>query len=88
MKTRFKEGETIHYMDDNKPKSGVVSGITIRQGKGEGLHDKFDVPNGEIEITYHIAGNWYGVKDTNAFPSLESLRDTIFSTVAVAAASK
>lgn len=78
-KTKFKEGETIHFMEANKPKSGVVTGITMKQGKGEGLHDKFDVPEGEIEITYHIAGNWYGIKEVDAKPSLESLRDSVFA---------
>ncbi len=77
-KTKFKVDEEVHYMEDNKPKSGVVTGIIMKQGKGEGIHDKFDVAEGEIEITYAISGHYYSIKEVDAFPSVESLRDSVF----------
>lgn len=79
MKTKFNETDTIHFMDDNKPKSGEVTGITIRTGKGEGLNDKFDVKEGETEITYSIKGHWYGIKEENAHASILSLQKAVFA---------
>jgi hypothetical protein len=79
MKTQFNEKDTIHYMDDNKPKTGVITGISMKKGKCNGISYNFDISEGEILVEYYVEGHYYGIKDTDAFETVKALQDSVFS---------
>lgn len=77
MKTKFKKGDKIFFMSDNKPTSFKVEGVTLRTGKVQSsTYMEVETKDGEFDITYH--NSYRSVNEKDSFPSIDELKDSIF----------
>ena len=76
--TNYKIGETVFYMESNKPKSAVVEGILILQGEIKTLHKTISIPVDEHKIEYSIGG-YNTIMQENCYASLNELKESLFS---------
>ena len=70
---KFKVGDTVFYMEHNKPKSGVIKGIIKCEGVCEGISNKFK----DGEIRYYL-GSYTDVNENDCYTSKGDLQDSIF----------
>lgn len=75
--SKFKIGDTIHYMYSNKPESKTIIGICTIEGKVEtsGLREE-SKENETIKL--YFTGSYSNVKEDEAFASLEDLKESLF----------
>jgi hypothetical protein len=79
MKSKFKIGDTIHYMENNKPTTGDVTSICSVVGEVEFRFGKVKSDQDSIAIVYFI-GTYTTINETNAFKTMEELKESLFST--------
>ena len=75
---KFKIGDTIHYMYLNKPESKTIIGICTIEGKVEtsGLREE-SKENETVKL--YFTGSYASVKESEAFSSLEELKQSVFN---------
>lgn len=76
-KENFKIGQTIHFMSSNKPSSGKVTAILTIEGKVKIDYTNFNTESGEKETVYYV--DYSQIKGSDAFDSLEDLKNSLFS---------
>ncbi len=75
--SKFKIGDTIHYMESNKPKSSEIKGIGKFEGNIEMSSFKKSLGEGIIDTVYYT-GFYNSVDEANAFGTKEELQQSIF----------
>ena len=76
--SKFKIGDTIHYMESNKPQSSVIIGIAKYEGKIKGIRNEHTVKENEQKIIYHF-DNYSETEEKDAFSTKEELQTSIFN---------
>lgn len=75
-KEAFKIGETVWYMQANKPTSSTVTAVIVIEGKLRISYQDFESKDGE-KLTVYSAG--YGLlEEKEVFASKELLKESIF----------
>lgn len=75
--SKFKIGDTIHYMASNKAEAKEIKGISTIQGTVEVSAFKKTVPEGVIAISYHT-GFYETIEEENAYATREELQQSVF----------
>ena len=72
MKTKYKIGDVVHYMKNDKVQTRTIEGISIHQGEiiDVGMSVKMDP--GEYEVNYHF-GTCDHAKEEGCFYHLDDL---------------
>lgn len=78
-KENYKVGETVFFMQANKPCSGKITAVLIVEGKVKLDYTTHDVKEGE-KLTLYYAG-FSVFKEDEVFTSLESLKESVFNSV-------
>ena len=78
MQTKFKIHDEIHFMENNKPQSGKIKGISTYEGNIKALHFEREVVKDKILVCYHC-GPYISVDEQNAFASKEELQKSLFA---------
>lgn len=79
-KKTFKLGETVWFMQSNKPTSSTVTAVIKIEGKVKIDYTTYDSKDGE-EITIYTAG-FSNFKEEDLFTSIDLLKESVFNTVA------
>ena len=77
IEARFKKGDGVHFMSNDRPKCKEVLGISFYTGNCEGLHFKKKVAENEVVVLYHF-GAYDEIEETKVFVSKEELRCNVF----------
>jgi len=84
MKAKFKVTDTIHYMNDNKPKSAKIGGYTIKVGSTrDGSYNETKLKDDEFEIVYHMTSGFDSVKEADCYKTIKALQDALFTVATV-----
>jgi len=78
-KENYKVGETVFFMESNKPKSGKITAVLIVEGKVKLDYTTHDVKEGE-KLTLYYAG-FSTFKEEEVFATLEALKESVFNSV-------
>jgi hypothetical protein len=62
IKTKYKEGDIVHFMNNNKPQSGAVAGIKISIGKFSYTNPTKDGGQAHGTTTYTNPGIQYSIE--------------------------
>lgn len=76
--SKFKIGDEIHYMDNNKPTVNKVKSILIIEGEIEIGYKKYKTEPQE-PITVYLVGYSTHVPEENAHSNLEDLKNQVFT---------
>lgn len=77
LKSKFNKGETIHYMQHDKPCSNKIVGISYYTGNCESTKSSCNMKDDEVTIILHT-GSYSDVKEEYAFKSKDMLRKSLF----------
>ena len=72
MKTKYKIGDVLHYMKDNKVHTRTVEGISVLQGKIVEVGFNADIEASLYEVTYHF-GTCNSAKEEGCHYHLDDL---------------
>lgn len=78
-KQSFKIGETVWYMQSNKPTSSTINAVIKIEGKAKVGYTEYDSKE-DGEITIYSAG-YSTFKEEELFTSVELLKESVFNTV-------
>jgi hypothetical protein len=78
--SKFKIGDTIHFMEFNKPKEAIIKGIIEIQGFVETSGMKKDVKENETCVLFST-GSYSLIEEDNAFQTAEKLMFSLFNSV-------
>lgn len=76
--SKFKIGDTIHYMESNKAQQKEIKGISRYEGKVELSSLKIDAAEGKTVTKYHT-GFFESVDEENAYATKEELQQSVFN---------
>ena len=77
--SKFKVGETVFFMLNNKPVSREVKGISSYDGVIESLH--FKKSKNEESFNVLHTGTYEEVKEENAYKSISDLKNHLFDEI-------
>lgn len=75
--SKFKIGDEIHYMDNNKPTVSKVKAILVIEGEIEVGYKKYKTEQNE-PVTVYLVNYSTHVAEENAHKNLENLKDQVF----------
>lgn len=78
--SKFKIGDTIHFMECNKPKEAIIKGILEIQGFVETSGMKKDLKENE-KCVLLSTGSYSLIEEDNAFQTAEKLMYSLFNSV-------
>jgi len=74
--TKFKIGDTIYYMSNNKPESKTVTGTAVLEGKVEvATYSPVNQKEGSNVVYF---ADYTAVKEGDAYGSLRALQESVF----------
>lgn len=76
--SKFKIGDTIHFMESNKPTSKKIKGLIVVQGEVEFSYNKFKAEEGKTKTVYQVPYTT-NVEEENAFGTIEELQTALFN---------
>ena len=82
LKSKFSKGDTIHFMDNNKPTSGVVTGISAFVGiqtERNGIIIHCTSPEDRWSVDYWVENRVDSVHEKEAYSSRGELASVIFA---------
>jgi len=74
----FKIGDTIHYMENNKPTSNEVKGIATIQGEVKIGYTEHTIKETEYKVLY-VVGYGTFIESKDAFLNPEALKEELFN---------
>lgn len=74
--TKFKKGDTIYFMADNKPMTKEVTGVSIYDGYINELHVEHREEQG-LTVMYHC-GDYEKINEKEVFASEIELKESLF----------
>jgi len=77
-KQSFGIGETVHFMKNNEPASGKITGIITYEGSCRGIYGEKVAPHDSKIIDYTI-GSFETINKTKAFSSKKRLQESLFN---------
>lgn len=78
-KENYKVGETVFFMQSNKPCSGKVAAVLIIEGKVKLDYTTHEVKEGEKLTLYYASFSSF--KENEVFSTLELLKESVFNSV-------
>lgn len=75
-KENFKLGDTVFFMQSNKPCSGEIMAILVIEGKMKVDYHQYDT-KGEKETIYYAGFSTF--KESEIFSTMEELKESLFS---------
>lgn len=76
--SKFKIGDTVHYMDSNKPTTSEIKAILTIEGEIEIGYRKHKTETGKPKTVY-IVGYSTHLEENDAFKTSEELKNNLFS---------
>lgn len=80
MKTNFKIGDIIYFINNNEVKKEKITGIAIYQGDIKSLYNEKNVKKGDYLVEYHC-GPYVTVTEDKAYKTSDELKLSIFDKV-------
>lgn len=77
LKSEFSKGDVVHYMNNNKPTSSKIVGISYYTGNCESSRSSCNTKDGEVIIILHTS-SYSDVEEIDAFESAELLKESLF----------
>lgn len=76
--SKFKLGEEIHYMENNKPTVNKVKAVLTIEGEIEIGYRKYKTEQNE-PVTVYLVGYSTHIEEQNAHSNLQDLKNQVFT---------